>query len=257
MSFSRIFSIKGVFTKAQMVKQLENTQRAQIVALLEQGLSAEEVGLRFGVHRTTITRIKSRYEKTSSFDHRGGNGRPKTLCSSTLGLIKKEFNKNPKNSLRKVAKSIEKEKNIIISHATVRNGLNSMNKFAFSPIKKPLLSKKNIKARLEFAKLILKTNIETIKRIIFSDECKFELINTKNKMFVWREPGTELNNKHLTPTVKFGGGSIMVWGCFSYCGVGKLVFIDGIMDAALYCSILSDNLMSSASELGMCDLIFQ
>ena len=43
----------------------------------------------------------------------------------------------------------------------------------------------------------------------------------------------------------------MVWGCFSYFGVGKLVFIDGIMNAAEYCSILSDNLFASANQLDM------
>ncbi|GFX57020.1 transposable element Tc1 transposase [Trichonephila clavipes] len=30
--------------------------------------------------------------------------------------------------------------------------------------------------------------------------------------------------------VKYGGGSILVWGCMSAGGVRELVFIDGIMD---------------------------
>lgn len=49
----------------------------------------------------------------------------------------------------------------------------------------------------------------------------------------------------------------MVWGCFSYNGVGKLHFIDGIMNAAEYCSILSDNLLASVEELKMNSFIFQ
>ncbi|GFX11175.1 transposable element Tcb1 transposase [Trichonephila clavipes] len=31
-------------------------------------------------------------------------------------------------------------------------------------------------------------------------------------------------------TVKYGGRSVLVWGCMSAGGVGELVFIDGIMD---------------------------
>lgn len=49
----------------------------------------------------------------------------------------------------------------------------------------------------------------------------------------------------------------MVWGCFSYHGVGKLVFIDGIMDAAKYVDILSRNLCSSANSMGLSEFIFQ
>ena len=39
------------------------------------------------------------------------------------------------------------------------------------------------------------------------------------------------NEKHLTPTVKLGGGSPMLWGCFAATGPGTLVTIDGIMNS--------------------------
>jgi transposase len=41
----------------------------------------------------------------------------------------------------------------------------------------------------------------------------------------------------------------MVWGCFSYYGVGKLVRIEGIMDQKKYKSILRQNLVQSARQL--------
>jgi hypothetical protein len=34
--------------------------------------------------------------------------------------------------------------------------------------------------------------------------------------------------------VKHGGGSIMLWVCFSSAGTGKLVRIEGMMDGAKY-----------------------
>jgi hypothetical protein len=49
--------------------------------------------------------------------------------------------------------------------------------------------------------------------------------------------------------VKYGGGSVMVWGCFSAAGVGKLAFIDGIMDHKVYIQLLKQNLKPSAVSL--------
>ena len=34
---------------------------------------------------------------------------------------------------------------------------------------------------------------------------------------------TAFLEKHLLPTVKFGGGSIMLWGCVARAGTGNLV----------------------------------
>lgn len=74
---------------------------------------------------------------------------------------------------------------------------------------------------------------------------------------MWREPSKKLNPRYVETTVKFGKGNVMVWGCFSSKGVGKLVFIDEIMDMWLYLDILRNNLWESASIMGLDHFIFQ
>jgi len=59
---------------------------------------------------------------------------------------------------------------------------------------------------------------------------------------VWRKLNKALKKRYILPTVKNGGGSIMVWGCFLWHGVGKLIRIEGKMDANYYTMILSENL---------------
>jgi hypothetical protein len=46
--------------------------------------------------------------------------------------------------------------------------------------------------------------------------------------------------------VKHGGGSIMLWGCFSAAGIGRLVRIEAKMNEAKYREILDENLLQSA-----------
>jgi len=93
--------------------------------------------------------------------------------------------------------------------------------------------------------------------VIFSDESKFCLNNSGGRSFVWRKPHSQLDSKHINPTVKFGGGSIMVWGCFSSKGFGKLVLIDGIMYKYQYVSIWANNLQGSVNIFNFDRYIFQ
>ena len=46
--------------------------------------------------------------------------------------------------------------------------------------------------------------------------------------------------------VKQGGGRIMLWGCFSEAGTGRLVRIEGKMNGAKYEEILDENLLQIA-----------
>ncbi len=64
------------------------------------------------------------------------------------------------------------------------------------------------------------------------------------------QPGEEYKDKCVLPTVKHGGGSVMVWGCMSAAGTGELQFIEGTMNANMYCDILKQSMIPSFQRLG-------
>ena len=65
-----------------------------------------------------------------------------------------------------------------------------------------------------------------------SDETKIELFGLNAKRHVWRKPG-------IIPTVKHGGGGIMLWGCLQWQGLGTEQSTE----------ILDENLLQSAQDL--------
>ncbi len=57
-------------------------------------------------------------------------------------------------------------------------------------------------------------------------------------------------DKCVLTKVKLGGGSVIVWGCTSAAGTGELQFIEGTMNANMYCDILKQSTIPSLHRLG-------
>ncbi|KAK3537707.1 hypothetical protein QTP70_017821 [Hemibagrus guttatus] len=67
--------------------------------------------------------------------------------------------------------------------------------------------------------------------------------------YVWCKSNTAFQKKNIIPTVKYGGGSVMVWGCFADSGPGRLAVINGTMNSAVYQKILKENVRPSVCDL--------
>ena len=70
-------------------------------------------------------------------------------------------------------------------------------------------------------------------------------------VFVWRRKGEAFNPKITVATVKHGGGSTMLWGCFAASGTGNLIWVHFIMKKEDHVDILNDNVKKSASSLAL------
>lgn len=58
-----------------------------------------------------------------------------------------------------------------------------------------------------------------------------------------------MNTDCVVPTVKHGGGSVLVWGSFAGKRVGDLIRIEGILNKEGYLKILQENAVPNGLEL--------
>jgi len=79
----------------------------------------------------------------------------------------------------------------------------------------------------------------------YTDESKYNLFGSDGKKYCRRRVGEEFLLRNVIQEVKHGGGSIMVWGCISWHGTGRLHHIDGRMNAKQYVEILSESFLGS------------
>ena len=77
-------------------------------------------------------------------------------------------------------------------------------------------------ACLELVKRHLKDSQTMRNKILWSNETKIELFGLNAKRYVWRKRGNGHGLASTIPTVKHGGGRIMLCGCFQRQELGDL-----------------------------------
>ena len=203
------------------------------------------------IPRPSVQYIVQKYKKTKCIVNLSRGGRKRKTTAAVDRIIQRKIKVDRRKSATSVKSEIEKELGVSIHANTVRNRLHEIGFYGRVARKKPFVNKVNRAKRIAYAKTMMKMPFDYWKNVLWSDESKFNLFRSDGKTMVWRTPTEAFDPNCIVPTVKYNGGSVMVWGCFAHCGVGFLHFIDGIMDRFLYREILEENLLKSAKKLGL------
>ena len=71
------------------------------------------------------------------------------------------------------------------------------------------------------------------KNVVWSDESSFISFPTNGRVYVWRTPKQAYDPDCLLPTVKHGGGSVMIWAVISCYSASPLIPITGRMNISI------------------------
>jgi transposase len=230
--------------------KVDDITKGKIAMGVDLGVSREEIGKMLGRDHRTIERWADRYEKTGKMERQSGSGRPRKTTESDDRFLLVQCKRDRKKTAVELTGTIKNEDDTPkVSAWTVRRRLTDAGYPARKARKKPLLKARHKKDRLEWAKLHQDWTAEQWSNVLWSDEASFTLFPRPGNTYVRRQPGEEFEEKCLVPTVKHGGGKIMVWGCFHASGVGVLKRITGIMDQHQYHTILTHSFMPEMKRL--------
>ena len=228
---------------------LSNEEKAKIIALKFNDIPHAQIAASLGCSLSTVKRVLKADKKGQLFP-KPKSGRPLKVSKEMRKRIIAMVEANRKLAPGEVIAEIRKDvPSFSCSPSLIRSILFKAGLVGRVCLKKPLLRAANKVKRLEWARRHKNWRVEQWMKVLWTDEKKFELFNSKRRQYCRRRPGEPLRDDTIQATVKHGGGSVMFWGCFAGKKVGDLHKINGIMDQHIYHQILVHHGMPSGDRL--------
>ena len=258
--FSTIVRVVFIYKHWSMpkVRELSEFTKGNIEALHTEGVSNREIARRLGISEGSIRFNLQKLRLRGSMSNRRRSGRPRRTTEREDRLLIRSSLANRFHTARDLRANFNQLTGKTLSLSTIKSRLyKGGNLRGCVAKKKPKLQPRHIAARLQFARQYVDWTPAQWAQVLWSDESKFTVFRCRGRLFVRRRPGEEYELKCIQPTIKFGGGSVMVWGCFSATGVGSLVRVPTTMNRWKYLDILQNEMIPSALRLVGPNFYFQ
>ena len=214
--------------------RLNQNQRIQALTMLACGDNVSNVGRAFSCHKNTIIRLRQRFQQTGGVADRRRPGRPRVINPRTDRFI------TLTHPRRRFQTSTSSARQYGIGKQTVLRRL----KQAWQPIRprRPyvgqVLTSRHRAARLQWAQRHFRWGRQQEARVLFSDECRFNLSHYDGRIQVFRRRGERFAENCLIERDRFGGGSVMVWGGIMGRRKTNLIVVQGNLNAQGYINLI-------------------
>ncbi|KAI5615219.1 hypothetical protein C0J50_8776 [Silurus asotus] len=141
----------GVVTNMVRSREWSRKTREQVITLHRKGNGYKKIAKMLNIPRDTIGSIIRKFKAKGTVETLPGRGRKKMLTSTAVRYLKRRVEKSPcvtAEELRKDLSDVGTE----VSAQTIRRTLRNEGLHARTPRRTPLLSPKNKKSRLQYAK---------------------------------------------------------------------------------------------------------
>jgi len=226
---------------------VDNGTRERIISLvLHTELSQREIARRIGVSDKCVRTTIKNYRARGSVAEAPRIGRPNALSYYDKKWIFRQARIDPKLSNRALTEMFNSKAVCApVSTETVRKALLEKGLKSYTATRKPLLSVLDRIKRRKWCKARLHWTIDEWRKVIFSDESNFEVVNRKTRVTVKRLASEKYQLKFCQPRIQGGGGSAGIWGCISHKGTGCCEMYKGRINQHTYRNTLENQLLPS------------
>ena len=172
--------------------QLTVIEKQAILKLLVEGKTGREIERMGLCSRSTACRIYDRFLKTRKIFRKKGSGRPRKTNKKIDDLIEQKSENDRLKVSSQIRDEIAADTGVRVSGSTIRRRLVERGLFERIAKKKPLQSDRNIARRLAWAEKHRHWTKAQWRKVLWTDESKFELFNTKRRQHCRRRQGEPL-----------------------------------------------------------------
>jgi transposase len=158
-----------------MTKKINFIKHQQIIQGIDQGKSAEKIAKELKVSASTVKNIRKQHRPSAI---KPVGGRPEKLSATTKREVTRLITSGKLPTATSAAKHLQDEGIASVSAETVRRALKQAGLNAIKKKKKPKLTPRHKKLRLEFARQHQDWTEEDWKRVIWSDETKINRLGS-------------------------------------------------------------------------------
>ena len=215
-------------------QELTEFERGVIIGGWIFGHSEREIEEKTGQPKTTIHDTIERYRETGTATPVPRTGRPPILNDRDKRHLVRIIRSDRQQTTRQVHNNFVETTGTAVSFSTIKRALYDAGYNSRVAARKPLISPKNRLDRLQWCRNHKTWDGEEWKKVIWSDESRFTLFRNDGRTRVWRQQKERYDIDCIVPTVKHGGGGVMVWGCFTWDCLGPLIRLEGAINSQRY-----------------------
>ncbi len=185
-------------------KELSKDVRDKIVDLHKAGMGYKTIAKQLGEKVTTVGAIIRKWKKHKISVNLPRSGAPCKISPRGVSMIMRTVRNQPRTTREDLVNDLKAAGTIVTRKQLVTLRCEGLK--PCSPRKVPLLKKADVQTRLKFAN----DSEENWVKVLWSDETKIELFDIYSTRLVWRRRNAAYDPKNTIPTVKHGGGNIML-----------------------------------------------